>query len=68
MKKRNEFEAFTDLVNRVIAVPHGVIQKRIAEAREQANRNPRKRGPKKRKRPISTASSRVAIARKRRVA
>lgn len=65
MKRNNEFETFTELVDRVIAVPHSVIQKRIAEAREQANKNPRKRGPKPK---TSSASSRASSGRKRRVA
>ena len=67
MKHSKEFEAFTDLVDRVLAVPHSVIQKRVAEAREQADKNPRKRGPKK-KRATLTASSRASGVRKRRVA
>ncbi len=68
MKRNEEFDAFTSLVDRVIAVPHSVIQKRVAEARELSDKNPRKRGPKKKKRPTSTASSRASSARKRRVA
>ena len=67
MKHSKEFDAFTNLVDRVIAVPHSVIQKRIAEARELADKNPRKRGPKKKKRPTLTAS-RALASRKRRVA
>jgi hypothetical protein len=51
MKHSKEFEAFTNLVDRVIGVPHSVIQKRKVEARELADKNPRKRGPKKKKRP-----------------
>lgn len=66
MKHSKEFESFTNLVDRVIAVPHSVIQKRVVEAREQADKNPRKRGPKKKKRPTSTASSRASGVRKRR--
>lgn len=46
MRRSEEFRAFTNLVDRVLAVPHSVIQKRVAEARERANKNPRKRGPK----------------------
>jgi ABC-type histidine transport system ATPase subunit len=65
MKHSKEFDAFTKLVDRVIAVPHSVIQKRVAEAREQANKNPRKRGPKPK---TSSASSRAVGVRKRRVA
>jgi len=67
MKHKTEFEKFDNLVGQVLAVPHSVIQKRVAEARELADKNPRKRGPKKKKRPISTASH-VSNARKRRAA
>ena len=68
MKHSKEFDAFTGLVDRVLTVPHSVIEKRMAEYREQADKNPRKRGPKKKKRPTLTASSRVATVRKRRAA
>jgi hypothetical protein len=68
MKHSKEFDSFTNLVDRVLAVPHSVIQRRVAEAREQADKNPRKRGPKKKKRSTVTASSRASSARKRRVA
>ena len=69
MKKTStEFDAFTNLVDRVIAVPHSVIQKRVAEARELADKNPRKRGPKKKKRPTLTASVHASASGKRRAA
>ena len=68
MKRSKEFENFTNLVDRVLAVPHSVIQKRVAEARELADQNPRKRGPKKKKRSTLTASSHASNARKRRAA
>ena len=63
MKHSKEFEAFTDLVDRVIAVPHSVIQKRVNEARKKADKNPRKRGPKPK---TSSASSRASVSHKRR--
>lgn len=65
MKHSKEFDAFTNLVDRVIAVPHSVIQKRVEEARKIADKNPRKRGPKPK---TSSASSRASNVRKRRVA
>jgi hypothetical protein len=68
MKHSKEFNAFTSLVDRVVAVPHSVIEKRMTEYREQADKNPRKRGPKKKKRPTLTASSRASGVRKRRAA
>lgn len=53
-----EFDAFTKLVDRVLAVPHSEIQRRVEEHRTQADKNPRKRGPKpKAKKP--SASGRV---------
>jgi len=45
-KPPREFDAFTEMVDRVLAVPHSVIKQRIEEHREQADKNPRKRGPK----------------------
>lgn len=64
MKRSKEFDAFTNLVDRVLTVPHLVIQKRVEEARRIADKNPRKRGPKPK---TSSASSRASSARKRRV-
>jgi hypothetical protein len=65
MKNPREFEAFTNLVDRVLAVPHSVIQKRVEKHRKEADKNPRKRGPKSK---TSSASSRVVSVRKRRAA
>lgn len=42
-----EFHAFTNLVCRVLAVPHSEIQQREAEYRKQSGQNPRRRGPKR---------------------
>jgi hypothetical protein len=41
-----EYQAFTTLTDRLLAVPHDVIQQRIAQHREEAAKNPNKRGPK----------------------
>lgn len=65
MKRSKEFETFTSLVDRVLAVPHSVIQQRVEKRRKEADKNPRKRGPKPR---TSSASSRALVSRKRRVA
>lgn len=48
MPKRTskEYDRFIALTNRLLAVPHSEIQKRISEHREAAAKNPRKRGPK----------------------
>ena len=46
-----EFEAFTELVDRVLSVPHSEIQKRVEAHKKAAAKNPHRRGPKpKRKR------------------
>lgn len=37
---------FTDAMRKVLAVPHSEIQRRIEAHREEAARNPHKRGPK----------------------
>jgi hypothetical protein len=46
----NEYEAFTNLVDRVLAVPHSEIQKRVEAHRKKAAKNPNRRGPKSKKR------------------
>ncbi len=46
MKHSAEYERFTALVDRVIAVPHSVIKQRVEEHRRQAALNPNRPGPK----------------------
>jgi hypothetical protein len=46
MKHENEYTAFTNLVDRVLSVPHSVIKARIEEDRKRINANPSKPGPK----------------------
>lgn len=41
-----EHQAFVRLTDRLLAVPRATLERRIAEHREQANQNPKKRGPK----------------------
>jgi hypothetical protein len=65
MKQSDEYDAFTKLVDQVLAVPHSVIKERVEAHRKQADKNPRKRGPKPK---TSLASSRASSNRKRRVA
>ena len=51
MKQRSEYDTFTALVDRVLAVPHSVIKQRVQEHRQQSALNPNRPGPKpKRKR------------------
>ena len=51
MKHQTEFEAFTSLVDRVLAVPHSVIKQRVEVERERIAADPNRPGPKpKRKR------------------
>jgi hypothetical protein len=51
---KTEFQKFTDLVDRLLAVPHTEIQRREKEYRKQADRNPRKRGPKRKVKPSAS--------------
>jgi hypothetical protein len=47
MKHSAEYERFTALVDRVIAVPHSVIKQRVDEHRKRAASNPNRPGPKR---------------------
>lgn len=42
----SEFEAFNQLVDKVLSVPKSEILRREAEYRKKADQNPKKRGPK----------------------
>jgi hypothetical protein len=55
MKKTTETEYgnFTDLVDRVLSVPHSEIQRRVEAHRKAAAKNPHRRGPKSKKRHAS---------------
>jgi hypothetical protein len=44
-----EYDRFNNLVDRVLSVPHSVIQKRVEEHREAVAKNPHRRGPKPKK-------------------
>jgi hypothetical protein len=57
MRHSDEFERFTSLVDRVLAVPHSVIKERVEEHRKQAALNPNRPGPKPKKRKIKTSAS-----------
>jgi hypothetical protein len=48
MPKRTsmEYDRFVALTKRLLAVPHAELQKRIAQHREEAAKNPNRRGPK----------------------
>jgi hypothetical protein len=41
-----EYQAFTSLVNRLLTVPKAELDRREAEYKKQAAKNPNKRGPK----------------------
>jgi hypothetical protein len=53
-KPNPEFDAFTNTVDRLLAVPHSELQKREREYREKAAQNPRKRGPKRKVKPSAS--------------
>ena len=52
-----EFQAFVRLTDKLLTVPHAEIQKRIEKHREQADQNPRKRGPKRKAKPAASPDS-----------
>jgi hypothetical protein len=54
MKHSAEYEAFTNAVERIMAVPKAEILRREAEYKKQADLNPRKRGPKRKVKPSAS--------------
>lgn len=57
MKHSAEFEAFDNLVGRVLAVPSSVIKQRLEEHRKQAALNPNRPGPKPKQKAITPSAS-----------
>jgi hypothetical protein len=53
-KPNPEFQAFTALVDRVLAVPHAEIMRREAEYKRQSALNPNRRGPKRKVKPSAS--------------
>ena len=45
-RRSKEYVEFVKLTDRLLAVPRAELERRVAEHREHAARNPRKRGPK----------------------
>ncbi|MBM3813262.1 MAG: hypothetical protein FJW20_16680 [Acidimicrobiia bacterium] len=60
MKHSAEYEHFTALVDRVLAVPHSVIKERVEEHRRQAAKNPNRPGPKPKRKVNPSASDHEA--------
>ena len=64
MKHSEEYNRFTNLVDKLMTVPHKEMQRREAEYRKQVDANPNRRGPKrgskKRKAPTPSASDHEA--------
>jgi hypothetical protein len=58
-----EYQAFTSLVDHLLTVPKDEIDRRMAAYREEADKNPKKRGPKP---AIKRRSSRASGAGRRR--
>ena len=44
--RSKEYDRFTNLTDRLLSVPRAEVQKRLDQHREQAAKNPNKRGPK----------------------
>ncbi|MBZ5596614.1 MAG: hypothetical protein LAP39_30605 [Acidobacteriia bacterium] len=57
MKHSAEYERFTALVDRVLAVPHSVIKQRVEEHRKQSAQNPNRRGPKRKRKAVTPSAS-----------
>ena len=55
--RTSEYDAFTNLVDRVLAVPHSVIKQRVEEHRKEAANNPHKPGPKPKQKRRTTKPS-----------
>lgn len=53
MKHSAEYDAFTRLVDRVMSVPREEIMRREQEYKKKAALNPRKRGPKPKRKDAS---------------
>jgi hypothetical protein len=51
VKAKTEREAFNNLVDRVLSVPHSEILRREKEYQKQAAQNPKRRGPKRKVKP-----------------
>lgn len=52
---KNEYEAFSSLVSRVLSVPKTEVLRREAEYEKQAALNPNRRGPKRKPKQISAS-------------
>jgi len=53
-KPNPEFDAFTNTVDRLLAVQREEMQRREKEYRKQVEQNPRKRGPKRKLKPSAS--------------
>ena len=51
MRHSREYDNFTKMVDRVLAVPHSVIKERVEAHREESEKNPNRRGPKRKVKP-----------------
>ncbi len=54
------FARFASAMKKALAVPHSVVQQRIAEHRAKAKKHPRKRGPKRKVKPSAAFSGPAA--------
>ena len=52
----NEYDKFTSLVDRVLAVPHSVIKQRVDAERKLALQNPNRPGPKPKREAMKPSS------------
>jgi hypothetical protein len=51
-KPSPEFERFQEIVDKVLSVPGAAVKQKIREQRERSSRDPNRRGPKAKNRPV----------------
>jgi hypothetical protein len=54
MKHSEEYDNFTNAVDRVLSVSHEEMKRREAAYKKQSDANPRKRGPKRKVKPTAS--------------
>jgi len=57
MKHSVEYNRFTNLVDHLLTVPHEEMQRREAEYRKQVDANPKRRGPKRKRKDVTPPSA-----------
>lgn len=64
---KEAFDRFDGLMKQVITVPHAEIKRRVDEERKKAALNPKRRGPKPKRKPAKASASRASGGTSKRV-